>query len=136
MICKNNLSFNICDNESFKAIFRRLGFYVKSSTYYRTTLLKEQSKSKLEEIYKSFSNKPFYIQLDETSNRKHESILNILIGSFNSIKYEKPKIIFSGIIENTKSDTIYSVVESVVSPLLKFNYNKNNFKIFLSDGAA
>ncbi len=43
---------------------------------------------------------------------------------------------FSGILKNTKATTLEQIVNKVIEPLLKSNFNKKNFKVFLSDGAA
>ncbi len=134
MICKNNLLFELCDNKSFKEFFQTLGFSVRSSTYYRTELLSEEADKKIKLIMSRFANKQFYLMLDETQNRKRESILNILIGDLKSKIYEQPVIIYSGVVENTKTETIKQVVDKTILPLLNRNLNKNNFKVFLSDG--
>ncbi len=136
MMSKNNLSFNICDELTFKKFFKKLGYYVKSSSYYRTKLLDEQSKIRLKSVYNSFSNTPFYLMFDETMDRNRRSILNILIVKLNTKDYEKPKVIFSGEISNTKSETIFPIITNTIGPLLNFNFNKDSFKVLLTDGAS
>ncbi len=34
------------------------------------------------------------------------------------------------------ANTILPIIETIVGPFLSANYNKNNFKVFLSDGAS
>ncbi len=46
MLTKNNLSFKLCDNQLFVGFLKRLGFHVKSSTYYRETCLQKFLKLK------------------------------------------------------------------------------------------
>ncbi len=136
MICKNNLSFNLCNSLSFKKFFKKLGFTVRSSSFYRTELLNEESNNKINRIYGNIINKSFYLMLEETLNRKQQSVLNILVGVLNTKEYVPPKLLFSGIVKNTKATTLEQIVNKVIEPLLKSNFNKKNFKVFLSDGAA
>ncbi len=67
---------------------------------------------------------------------KRNSILNTLIGDLKSKIYESHVIIFSRVVENTKTETIKHVFDKTILPLLDRNLNKNNFKVFLSDGAT
>ncbi len=136
MMVKTNIPFKVCDNELFRDFCALLGFNIRSSTYYREHLLVEVAKIKLNNIYDKFITQPWYLMLDETQDRKQQSILNMLIGTINSKKYEKPKLLFSGKILDTKSETISKIVDSVINPLFKYNYSKSNFKVFLTDGAS
>ncbi len=42
-------------------------------------------------------------------NKTQDNILNILIGKISVGDYEKPKLIYSGKIKNTKSNTILEI---------------------------
>ncbi len=67
---------------------------------------------------------------------KNQSVLNILVGKFNNDNYEHPQIIYSNIIKDRKSETIQPIVESVILPLIRYNFNKNNFKVLITDGTS
>ncbi len=94
-----------------------LGFNVKSTNYYNQTLLENEAVKLLESLYQEYSHGNFYLILDETTDTSKRSILNILIGSLDLYTYEKPKIIYSGEIINTKSDIILTVLELILNNL-------------------
>ncbi len=136
MSCKCKLLFELCNNSSFKDLFKVFGFMVLSPTFYRTELLNEEADRKMKLLISSIINKPFYLMLDETINRKQENILNILVGVLNTDIYTPSKIIYSGAVENTKTETLVPIIDNVIHSLLKHNYNKNILKVFLSDEAS
>ncbi len=113
-----------------------MGFQIQSSTYYKDILLEKVSNAKINEIYNEFSNCPWYMMLDETMDKKNQSIINVLVGKICTKEYEKQKVIYSGKIENTKCETIFPIVKTIANKLLNYNYSKANFKAFLTDGAS
>ncbi len=78
----------------------------------------------MKELYNSFKNQPLYIMFDETKDRKQQNVLNILIGKVRSNNYEKPRILYSDIIDNTKAETIIPLLKNVLQPLCGYNLNK------------
>ncbi len=69
-------------------------FSIKSSDYYRKILLPQQAMIKWDSLYNLYKNIPFYVMLDEKSNRKHQSILNIFIGKLKKKNTKNPIFYF------------------------------------------
>ncbi len=90
----------------------------------------------MKNLYNSFLNHPFYLMLDETTDRNQKNILNVLIGKLGTMKYKKPLLLYSSEVCNTKCKTILSQLKAILKPIFKYNFNSNNFKVFLTDGAS
>lgn len=134
---KNNEPLSRLDNPDFNCIFKDLFNFVPfSSSHYRKNFLSSLYENYINDVFKNFENKNFFLMFDETPDSRSRKILNILIGELDAETYKKAILIDTIELNKTDSANISVELNYIIVKLTKSAKNKDRFKVLISDKAA
>jgi len=120
-LVESDISLSKLDNGAFRMLLEEIsgGKIIPSRTTARR-YVKEIYEETIERIEEKIDDNPIYLIVDETSDKCSNYVLNILVGILNG-KFEKPMLIKTKFIEDTKGNTIFQSINDVMKMLVSEN---------------
>jgi hypothetical protein len=132
---ENDIPFNKLKEDKFTWIFKK---YIKeqrvpSGKSLREKYLPLQYDLIISRIREIVGNKPFYLVVDETSDKLNRYVLNILVGSLNGISYSKPMLLMCQFLEEANHKSVQRAIFDSLCLLFKGKIIYDNFYLLLTD---
>ena len=133
----NNIPLSKLDNCDFKNYLENLsGKQLFTRQHYMNHFLPDLYNQEIKDIFNHFNYSPYYLMLDEFSDKLSRKVVNILIGELNEFELKQPYLINTLEFETVNSDTLFNFLSWQVNKIHSSHLLTSNFKLLLSDKAS